>query len=425
MGMESVNPQNLKAESKGQNKVEAYQEIIREWHDAGIVVHAAYIIGLPFDTAEQVPQDVRYLMDAIQPDQASFFMLTPLPGSQDHVEMKKAGAWMDPDFNRRDSFHATIQHPHMTAEQWTGAYRAAWRAFYGKEHLIQVLRRWRHLPAAYWNLFFVYLWYKNAALIEREHPMIAGFFRLKDRLSRRPGFAVDSWPVHAWKRTREALGLLRSWLGLLKEMQEIWLASRPRSERETQVVSEIERLQGEIWRALRIPEWQQAYAEARATLPLKARALLDPFEELAARILLTPQDLDRFLERWGTLESRLHRLYHRVAGEHGAAPRWLEPFVRLTREVERTPQVHEWRDAYARVKERVPSRLMLMHVKFDALTARVVDSRQDLRRIWRRTVEDLRTGRLWSPKLARLTAAGVREVALMTSFTQQLLSSLR
>ena len=70
IGMESVNPQNLTAEGKGQNKVEEYKEIINEWHDAGVVVHTGYIIGLPFDTKEQVPQGIRYLMDAIQPDQA-------------------------------------------------------------------------------------------------------------------------------------------------------------------------------------------------------------------------------------------------------------------------------------------------------------------------------------------------------------------
>ena len=119
MGLESVNPENLKTESKRQNKVEEYQDILREWHAAGIVVHAAYIIGLPFDTQAQVGQDVQYLIDVIQPDQASFFMLTPLPGSHDHREMQKRGDWMDPDLNKRDSFHATIRHPHMTAEEWT------------------------------------------------------------------------------------------------------------------------------------------------------------------------------------------------------------------------------------------------------------------------------------------------------------------
>ena len=62
---EHLNPQNLKVESKGQNKVEAYRDILREWHDAGIVVHAAYIIGLPFDTQAQVARNVEYLTGVI------------------------------------------------------------------------------------------------------------------------------------------------------------------------------------------------------------------------------------------------------------------------------------------------------------------------------------------------------------------------
>src|SRR5690242_20272502 len=117
IGMESVNPQNLEAEGKKQNKVDEYRTIIKEWHDAGVLVHTGYIIGLPWDSKEQVAQDMRFLIDEVGPDQASFFMLTPLPGSHDHREMKKRGEWMDPDFNKRDSFHATIKHPLMSADE--------------------------------------------------------------------------------------------------------------------------------------------------------------------------------------------------------------------------------------------------------------------------------------------------------------------
>ncbi len=423
MGLESVNPQNLKAESKGQNKVETYQDILREWHAAGVVVHAAYIIGLPFDTRAQVSRDVQYLMDVIQPDQASFFMLTPLPGSHDHREMQKRGDWMDPDFNKRDSFHATIQHPQMTAEDWTQAYRDAWRAFYSKENLIKVLTRWSHNPTAYWNLLFVYLWYKNAALIEREHPMVAGFFRLKDRRSRRSGFVADSWPVHMWKRAREVLHLLRSWAGLLKEMEEIWLATRPRSDREKQVVRDIERLQGEIWKVLKIPEWQQAYAEAKAVLPARVRALLDPFDELAATILRTPKDLDAFLKRWGNLPMRAHALFRRLARHPDAVARWRDSLTRLAQEVTPHPQMQEWREAYARFRGRLPSKRHLMYGQFDALSARVVYSRQGLRRVWRQTGEHLRNGRLWNIRPVRLAAAGVKEILLTATFARQVLSS--
>ncbi len=196
IGMESVNPENLKAEGKKQNNVDEYREIIQEWHNAGVVVHTGYIIGLPWDSKEQVPKDIRFLMDEVGPDQASFFMLTPLPGSHDHREMRNRGEWMDPDFNKRDSFHATIKHPCMTAEEWTHAYEEAWKTFYSKENMIKVLSRWSNQPKNYWNLMSVFFWYKNAALIEKQHPMVAGFFRLKDRKTRRGGFAVDPLPVH-------------------------------------------------------------------------------------------------------------------------------------------------------------------------------------------------------------------------------------
>jgi hypothetical protein len=311
----------------------------------------------------------------------------------------------------------------MSAGAWTAAYRDAWQAFYSKAHLIQLLSRWQHRPAAYWNLFFVYCWYKNAALIEHEHPIIAGFLRWKDRRVRRPGCAIDPWPVHAWKRTRELLGLLRAWAGFLKEMEEVWLATRPRSDRERQFFAEIERLQGEVWRALRIPEWQRLYAEAKAGLPATARALLDPFEELASRVLLTPADLDGFLQRWGRLPTRTQALYRRVTGEAGAVRRWLEALNRLAQEARDLPQVPAWRQAYARVRGRPPVSLPPMAVGFDAASARVVYSRQQLRRVWSRTWEDLRTGRVWRIRPGRLARAAVQEVRLVTSFSQQVMST--
>ncbi|HSB81750.1 MAG TPA: radical SAM protein [Candidatus Methylomirabilis sp.] len=425
MGMESVNPQNLKVESKAQNKVEAYQEIIREWHEAGIAVHAAYIIGLPFDTKEQVPKDIQYLMDVIQPDQASFFMLTPIPGSQDHVEIKKRGEWLDPDFNKRDSFHATVKHPHMTAEEWSQAYRNAWTAFYGKENLIKILARWTHNPSVYWSLIFVHMWYKNAALIEKEHPMIAGFFRLKDRLSRRPGFAIDPWPVHMWKRTKDVIHLAWSWICFLKEMEEIWLQTRPRSDREKQFCEEIERIQGEIWRTLKIAEWQKTYNDAKASLPAKARALLDPFEDLASKILLSPKDLDAFLEKWGSLQTRTQELYRRVAGDPGPTKRWLDRLAALHKEAWQNPKVQEWRDAYEGFRDRLPSRLQLLYVKFDAVSNRVVYSRQDLRRVWARTWEHLHGKQFWGIRPTRLAVACVKEVVLTTAFTLRVIASFQ
>ncbi len=419
IGMESVNPENLKAGGKPQNKTEEYASIIREWHEAGVYVHAGYIIGLPFDTKEQVPRDVQYLMDEIHVDMASFFMLTPLPGSHDHLEMKKRGEWMDPDFNKRDSFHATVHHPHMTAEEWTEAYVNAWKAFFSKENLIKILSRWSHNPGVYWNLFVNLIWYKNAALIEKEHPMIAGFFRLKDRRSRRPGFSIDSLPVHLWKRTKEVTRLFVSWARFLKELEEIWLQTRPRSEAEKRFSEEIQHIQGEIWQTLRIAEWQKAYANAKSSLPTKARTLLDPFEDLASKILISRKDLDTFLYKWGGIQTRIQKIRGRLVAEDGTTMRWLDQLGDLHKEAWKGLKIQEWREAYSSFREGLPSKFDLQYIRFDPLSNRVIYSRQDLQRLWVRTWDHVRSWRFWNIRPLRLTVAFFRDLFLTASFARR------
>ncbi len=419
IGMESVNPENLKAGGKPQNKTEEYASIIREWHEAGVYVHAGYIIGLPFDTKEQVPRDVQYLMDEIHVDMASFFMLTPLPGSHDHLEMKKRGEWMDPDFNKRDSFHATIDHPHMTAEEWTEAYQNTWKAFFSKENLIKVLSRWSHNPGVYWNLFVNLIWYKNAALIEKEHPMIAGFFRLKDRRSRRPGFSIDSLPVHLWKRTKEVTRLFVSWARYLKELEEVWLQTRPRSEAEKRFSEEIQHIQGEIWQTLKIAEWQQAYNNAKTTLPARARALLDPFDDLASKILISRKDLDTFLYKWGGIQTRIQKIRGRLVAEDGTTRRWLDQLGDLHKEAWNGLKIQEWREAYSSFREGLPSKFDLQYIRFDPLSNRVIYSRQDLHRLWVRTWEHVRSWRFWNIRPLRLAVAFFRDLFLTASFARR------
>ena len=416
IGMESVNPENLKAASKGQNHVDEYEQIAREWYDAGVVVHVGYIIGFPLDTKEQVPQDIQYLMDVVKPDQASFFMLTPLPGSEDHRKMKKAGEWIDPDFNKRDSFHVTIKHPKMTAEEWTQAYDNAWVRFYSKENMTRILSRWSHNPGVYWNLMSIFFWYKNAALIEKEHPMVAGFFRLKERTSRRPGFTIDPLRVHLWKRSKEVIQLFLSWGHFLKEMEEIWLQTRKKSEKEERWLEEIQRIQGEIWQALKITEWQKVCSNARATLPAKAMALLDPFEELSSKILFTRKDLNRFLKQWEGLQTRIHDLRRSLALEEDTVHRWLDEVGQLHKSIRIGSRIQEWQEAYSRLKHGLPSKMRLPHVRFDAFSNRAFYSRQDLNRFWSSTVSHLQRRRFWNIRPGMLVAALLKDFFLTASF---------
>ncbi len=265
IGMESLNPRNLQDSGKTPNKVSEYGTLITAWRRAGVRTHVGYIIGFPEDTEESVREDVHRLIHEVQPDQASFFMMTPLPGSRDHRTLLQNGTALDPDYNNFDSCHACMPHPHMNAEAWKAAYEEAWRKFYSFENMKAILLR--APEGAYWDLFKNLFWYKNSFLNERAHPMLTGLFRLKDRTSRRACFPQEGRLAHLARRGREISAYLRDLVRLTLEMEELWLATRQHSETEKRVLEELARMRRELRRGLRLGELQAAYVRVKAQWP--------------------------------------------------------------------------------------------------------------------------------------------------------------
>jgi radical SAM superfamily enzyme YgiQ (UPF0313 family) len=227
LGVESLQAENIAASGKRQNKVGDYREMMATWHSAGIACHAALIIGFPHDTAESVRADVVRLRDEIGADQASFFMLMPLPGSRDHRDMVRRGEWIDADYNRFDSIHAVMRHARMSAAEWVETYLDAWRTFYSREGMKRILARANQVT--YWGLFKNFAWYKYSAFVERCHPMMGGFFRLKDRRQRRPGVRVEGRWSHLRMRVRDGIAWARGTAAVYYEMQDVWLETRGRA----------------------------------------------------------------------------------------------------------------------------------------------------------------------------------------------------
>jgi radical SAM superfamily enzyme YgiQ (UPF0313 family) len=225
IGMESIREDNLQSVGKRQNRVDTYRTAIAAWHACGVVCHVGYIIGFPNDSYARVMEDVRALRDDLQVDQASFFVLTPLPGSQDHVSAVARGVPLERDYNRYDSFHVTQPHPVMSSEEWMRAFGDAWRAFYAFDQMEQALLRQN--PHTYWGLFKVFLWYR-VSMLEGAHPMITGFLRLKQRTARRPGLPLEGRLRFMRKRVAETLSLCRGYVRVAVEMQELWLRTRIR-----------------------------------------------------------------------------------------------------------------------------------------------------------------------------------------------------
>jgi len=309
IGMESINPENLKAAGKTQNDVSDYAHMVETWRTAGVPTHAGYIIGFPYDTPESVDEDVRRLADEVRVDYASFFMLTPLPGSRDHKEMVERGEYMDPDFNKYDSFHPTTHHPKMSQEAWFETYKRAWREFYRLDTMKAILRRVH--PRNYWNIFTNFMWYKHSIMVEDSHPMVTGFLRRKVRKERRPGLPVEGRWAYAVARVRELKSEMHKRVRLLWELQELWLQTRRRTEVEMRVADVMHELALTTKRArFRLADWQLAFAQAQARVPSRVRLWLARLNVLSLRWTYTRQDLNLFWHHTRELWSR--RAFHRI-----------------------------------------------------------------------------------------------------------------
>lgn len=202
LGMETVNQESLKGVGKSQNNVSDYANLCSTLHDHGIAIHAAYMIGFPTDTPQSILEDIETLK-GIEVDQASFFILTPIPGSEDHARAFVDKVPMDKDFNRYDSFHAICDHPNMSRGKLRAMLFRSFKEFYRSKQMIAALKR---LPQEnFWGMFWNFAWYRNAALGEKNHPMMAGFFSRRSRRDMRPGYSeslLTFWRREAWFRLK-------------------------------------------------------------------------------------------------------------------------------------------------------------------------------------------------------------------------------
>ncbi|HLY00280.1 MAG TPA: radical SAM protein, partial [Roseiarcus sp.] len=193
IGLENINPENLIAAKKRQNKITEYRVMLQKWRAHGALTYAGYILGFPADTKESILRDVEIIKRELPLDILEFFFLTPLPGSEDHQTMLKKGVWMDPDINKYDLNHRVSHHAKMTDSEWEEAYRAAWQSFYTYDHIRTILRRAAQIPNGRPKPILSTIgWFKLMISHEGVHPLEGGAFRLKYRRDRRHGLKRES-----------------------------------------------------------------------------------------------------------------------------------------------------------------------------------------------------------------------------------------
>ncbi|MFL6246543.1 MAG: B12-binding domain-containing radical SAM protein [Thermoanaerobaculia bacterium] len=214
IGLENINPDSLVGAKKRQNKITEYRKMLLAWKAARVITYAGYILGFPNDTPESIERDIEIIKKELPVDLLEFFFLTPLPGSEDHQKLVRAGVEVDADLNKYDLNHVTTAHPRMSADEWRVVYRKAWEQYYTNEHVESVLRRMVAKRGRASNAILLMAWFRGSIHIEKVHPLEAGFFRKKFRRDRRSGLPI----VPMWKfypqYFAETVSKLGRWLGL-------------------------------------------------------------------------------------------------------------------------------------------------------------------------------------------------------------------
>ena len=203
IGLENINPDNLAAAKKRQNKITEYRKMLLAWKRQGILTIAGYILGFPADTPETIKRDIAIIKEELPIDLLEFFCLTPLPGSEDHQTFWKNGVAMDSDLNRYDVEHVCTAHPTMSMSEWQDIYHEAWSIYYTPEHMKTLLRRAAATGVPVGNLAKYLLTFSTTDRLENVHPLQGGVLRLKHPSERRPGMPRENawlfWPRFGWE----------------------------------------------------------------------------------------------------------------------------------------------------------------------------------------------------------------------------------
>jgi radical SAM superfamily enzyme YgiQ (UPF0313 family) len=197
IGLENINPDNLTAAKKKQNKITEYRKMLLAWKQQGILIFAGYIVGFPGDTPESIRRDIDIIKRELPLDVLELNILTPLPGSEDHKVLWTRQTDMDRDLNKYDLEHAVTDHPKMTREQLQDIYTEAWDLYFTRDHIETLLRRAAATGVPVGSLAKALIQFASQMQLEKIHPLQSGLIRLKHPDERRPGLARESaWVLY-------------------------------------------------------------------------------------------------------------------------------------------------------------------------------------------------------------------------------------
>jgi Radical SAM superfamily len=140
VGAESFSVEALRGVHKFHNTPARYAEIVRLCREHRISSHFSNIIGFPSDTEASIREHIDMLRQ-LSPDVASFYILTPIPGTEQYEEFRANGWITEMNLDRFDGTTTTWRHPNFSDGRLPDLLFESYRRFYDWSHIAKRVAR--------------------------------------------------------------------------------------------------------------------------------------------------------------------------------------------------------------------------------------------------------------------------------------------
>ncbi len=196
LGVESFDREVLVDVHKKQNQPQTYGRIVELCKEFRISSHFSTIIGFPSQTKQSIMEHLEILR-SLGPDLASFYILTPMPGTEQYARFRKEGLIWETNLDRFDTYGLTWRHPNLSAQELTHLLGWCYREFYRPDRaVIKAFRR--HHNVLITGGYALFSWMSGAL---HRHPMSGGIWMVRaDRAEgllpfRRKVFGIERCPL--------------------------------------------------------------------------------------------------------------------------------------------------------------------------------------------------------------------------------------
>jgi radical SAM superfamily enzyme YgiQ (UPF0313 family) len=179
VGVESFSRQTLLAAHKTQNHPSTYNDIVKLCRQHGIVSHFSNIIGFPDDTRQSIREHLDVLR-SVSPDVASFYILCPIPGTEQYDDFLTAGRITERNLDRFDGTTPTWRHPNLSSSELQDLLYSCYSKFYSLRHVLATAAKGLTKHSISGMVPYVaHPVFSRFAAAKRMHPMSGGAGRIR------------------------------------------------------------------------------------------------------------------------------------------------------------------------------------------------------------------------------------------------------